>query len=80
MLSIRKHKKNCKCKSKRLRKSKHKKSVKKQTGGFRYGNAHTGDVLLSASSEPKSRSKTRTKTRSKTRSKSRSKKHHHRRF
>ena len=42
--------------------------TKKQTGGFRYGNLHSGDILVSASAEPKSRSRSR--TRSKTRSKS----------
>lgn len=41
--------------------------TKKQAGGFRYGNLHSGDVLVSASAEPTSRS--RSKTRSRTRSK-----------
>ena len=41
--------------------------TKKQAGGFRYGNLRSGDVLVSASDEPRSRTKTRTRTRTRTR-------------
>lgn len=51
------------------RRHRHKRS-KKQAGGFRYGNLHSGDVLVSASAEPRSRSRTRSRSRSRTRSKS----------
>ena len=53
---------------------KNRKHTKKQAGGFRYCNLHTGDVLVSASSEssePLSKSRSRSRTRSRTRSKTR---------